>query len=137
MDTIDQDTESTDQATRVQKRRSYSLELKRQIVQEALDGSASVSVVARRYDINTNQLFRWRRQYREGLLRDEPPPQSLVPIEISQSRQELPMVSAPAVAGHRSEAGSLEVTLANGHQVVVTGAVCLVTLQAVLEALSA
>jgi transposase-like protein len=29
-----------------------------------------VSVVARRHDVNANQLFRWRREWREGLLGD-------------------------------------------------------------------
>ncbi len=27
-----------------------------------------MSVVARRHDVNANQLFRWRKQYHEGLL---------------------------------------------------------------------
>jgi len=44
------------------KRRQYSEALKRQMVAETLLPGASVSVVARRHDVNSNQLFRWRRQ---------------------------------------------------------------------------
>jgi transposase len=36
--------------------------LKRQIVVETQAPGASVSIVARRHDVNSNQLFRWRRQ---------------------------------------------------------------------------
>jgi transposase len=36
--------------------------LKRQIVAETQAPGASVSIVARRHDVNSNQLFRWRRQ---------------------------------------------------------------------------
>jgi len=44
------------------KRRQYSDALKRQMVAETLEPGASVSIVARRHDVNSNQLFRWRRQ---------------------------------------------------------------------------
>src|SRR5262252_1987944 len=44
------------------KRRKYSEELKRQMVAETEVPGASVSIVARRHDVNSNQLFRWRRQ---------------------------------------------------------------------------
>ena len=50
--------------TKQSKRRQYSKALKRQMVAEtqAPGASVSVSVVARRHDVNSNQLFRWRRQ---------------------------------------------------------------------------
>src|SRR5438094_55126 len=44
------------------KRRQYSEALKRQMVAETQVPGASVSIVARRHDVNSNQLFRWRRQ---------------------------------------------------------------------------
>src|SRR6188472_1905596 len=44
------------------KRRQYSEALKRQMVAETQVPGASVSMVARRHDVNSNQLFRWRRQ---------------------------------------------------------------------------
>src|SRR5262244_4433450 len=48
--------------TKRPKRRQYSQALKRQMVAETQVPGASVSVVARRHDVNSNQLFRWRRQ---------------------------------------------------------------------------
>src|SRR5262249_1362091 len=48
--------------TKQPKRRQYPEALKRQMVAETQAPGASVSVVARRHDVNSNQLFRWRRQ---------------------------------------------------------------------------
>ena len=44
---------------------------RRQIVEETLKPGASVSQVAREHDVNANQVFHWRRQYREGWCGDE------------------------------------------------------------------
>ena len=44
------------------KRRRWPDALKRQLVAETLEPGASVSVVARRHDINANQLFKWRHE---------------------------------------------------------------------------
>ena len=46
-------------------RRRWSEAEKRWIVAESYQPGASVSVVARRHDLNTNQLFTWRRRFRE------------------------------------------------------------------------
>jgi transposase len=48
-------------------RRRWPEDLKRQIVSETFVAGASVSVVARRHDVNTNQVFRWRQQYGAAL----------------------------------------------------------------------
>src|SRR6266851_3882892 len=45
-----------------------SPELKIKIVQETLAPGASVARVARAHGVNANQVFAWRRQYRQGLL---------------------------------------------------------------------
>ncbi len=45
--------------------RSWPEELKREIVAASLEPGSSVSVVARRYDVNANQVFAWRKRYRE------------------------------------------------------------------------
>ena len=47
-------------------RRNYSVEEKLRIVQETLKPGASVSVVARRHDVNANMVFTWRRQHQQG-----------------------------------------------------------------------
>ena len=49
-------------------RRQYPLELKRRVVEETFAPGASVSIVARRHDLNANLVFEWRKQYRYGRL---------------------------------------------------------------------
>ena len=48
--------------------RSWPEALKREIVAASFEPGASVSVVARRYEVNANQVFGWRKLYRDGLL---------------------------------------------------------------------
>jgi transposase len=50
------------------KKRRRSVEERRKIVEETLQPGASVSRVARRHNVNANQVFYWRRLYREGRL---------------------------------------------------------------------
>jgi len=59
-------TNSTREGQSARQRRTD--EEKRRIVEETLVPGASVSVVARRHDVNANQLFTWRRQYQGGKL---------------------------------------------------------------------
>ena len=52
-------------ATGRRRNRSWPEALKREIVATSLAPGASVSVVARRYDVNANQVFAWRKRYRD------------------------------------------------------------------------
>src|SRR5262245_48284820 len=63
---------------------------RRQIVEETLKRGASVSLVARAHDVNANQVFKWRKQYREGRLEVESST-SLLPVKISDA---IPMLKA-------------------------------------------
>ena len=62
----------TKQQPSAAKRRQYSEALKRQMVAETLVPGASVSIVARRHDVNSNQLLRWRRQLFSNVLATAP-----------------------------------------------------------------
>ncbi len=46
--------------------RSWPEALKREIVAASFGPGSSVSMVARHYDVNANQVFSWRRLYRDG-----------------------------------------------------------------------
>jgi len=52
--------------TSVQRRRRWSAEEKRTILEETEQLGSSVSSVARKYGVNPNQLFTWRRLMRDG-----------------------------------------------------------------------
>jgi transposase len=74
-------------------RRFRSKQERRQIVEETLKAGASVSLVARAHDVNANQVFKWRKQYREGRLDGAPTSitSTLLPVKMSDA---LPMVRA-------------------------------------------
>ena len=66
------------------KRRYRSKQERRQIVEETLEPGASVAVIARQHGVNANQVFHWRKLYREGRLEVEPGAAQLVPVRISE-----------------------------------------------------
>ncbi|WP_071761496.1 IS66-like element accessory protein TnpA [Burkholderia ubonensis] len=57
---------SASKSVKSSKRPNFADEFKRGLVEQTFEPGASVSLVARRNDVNTNLLFRWRRQYLEG-----------------------------------------------------------------------
>lgn len=59
---------SVEVITSVQRRRRWTPEEKRLMVEEAERPGMSVSAVARKYGIHPNQLFRWRKLMYEGAL---------------------------------------------------------------------
>lgn len=52
--------------TSVERRRRWSIEEKRTIIQETYLPGMSLSLLARKYAINPSQLFTWRRHMEEG-----------------------------------------------------------------------
>jgi transposase len=105
------------------RRRHWPAALKRQIVAETFAPGASASVVARRYDVNANQLFRWRRDWRDGLLGGSDGERRLVPVAVAEE------------AARASAAGVIEIELAQGARIRVSGAVDTAALRQVLEVL--
>jgi len=99
--------------------------LKRQIVAETFAPGASASVVARRHDVNANQLFRWRRDWRDGLLGPCDVDQALVPVE----------TAGREASGATGGSGVIGIELAHGARVRVSGRVDAAALRQVLEIL--
>jgi transposase len=56
---------------------------RRQIVEETMKPGASVSQVARAHDVNANQVFHWRRQYRAGWFEEGKKSTALLPVRIT------------------------------------------------------
>ena len=65
--------------------------VKREIVAATFEPGASVSIVARRYDVNANQVFAWRRRFRGAAEVATP---ALVPVTITPE-PEPPEKAAP------------------------------------------
>ena len=105
------------------KRREYSEALKRQMVAETQLPGASVSTVARRHDVNSNQLFRWRRQ--------------LLPKAVVESGAMVPVEIAPDEGRPRrtDREGVIEIAFGCGARVRLRGEVSAETLRQVIELL--
>jgi transposase len=105
------------------KRRQYSEALKRQMVAETQVPGASVSIVARRHDVNSNQLFRWRRQ--------------LLPKAVVASGAMVPVAVVPEEDRPRraDREGVIEIAFGCGARVRLCGEVSSETLRQVIELL--
>ena len=67
--------------------RSWPEALKREIVEASFAPGSLVSVVARRYDVNANQVFGWRKLYRDGVLTPaDPSGSALVPVTVTAAQ---------------------------------------------------
>jgi transposase len=88
---------------------------RRQIVEETLKPGASVSRVARAHDVNANQVFHWRRQYRAGRF-DEAGNKTttLLPVKLTTAENQSVMTSRrESHPGTSVAAGSIDIDL--GH----------------------
>lgn len=76
--------------TSVERRRHWSAEQKRAMVEEAELPGNSISSVARKYEVHPNQLFTWRRLMHEGALVAARSEESVVPLsEVRQLRSQI------------------------------------------------
>jgi transposase len=113
-------------------RRHRSPELKREIVEETLAPGASVARVARAHGVNANQVFAWRRKYRQALLGSE---KKEVPGLLAVRVAEAGIHANDAPIG-RTPSGTIQIELPKG-QVRLTGSVDTEALRVVLKELLA
>jgi len=110
------------------RRRSWTGDEKRQIVEESLEPGASIAEVARRHDLNANQLFTWRRQL--GIQCSALDfPTSILPVTIEP---ETPTTEN----GGCVTTSQMEIVLAAGDRIIVWSDVEVAALSRVLKALS-
>jgi transposase len=119
-------------AKSVQRRRRFNTDQKRRIVEDTLASGESFSVAARRHNVNANLLFKWRQQYEQGQLDPEAEAAPLVPVTITPDNTQVPVPQQ----GRFPRTGRLEIALARGHRLTITGSPCTETLRAVLESLA-
>ena len=89
-----------------------------------------MSRVARRHDVNANQVFHWRKLYREGRLGDSATTK-LLPVRVDGER---PLREAEG-DGIAWRSGTIEIQLAKG-TVRIAGAVDVSALRAAIECLA-
>jgi transposase len=116
--------------TDVERRRRWSWEQKQAIVAESVAPRASATVIARKYGLNTGQLYTWRRQ----ILRRVPAvvaPTGFARVDVVEesARQAVPNTA------HAARSGLIEVILPGGASVRVDGCVDERALRRVLNAL--
>ncbi|MDE0039125.1 MAG: transposase [Gammaproteobacteria bacterium] len=95
-----------------QTRRFWSKDEKRRIVAQTYAPGVSVSQVGRRYDVNANLIFKWRRDPRYRPMDDGEDAPSFLPVEV---------VAEPASAPHSTSNGRIEIALPSGHRVSASG----------------
>jgi transposase len=113
----------------VRSRRRWTIEEKHRIAQETFLPGASVARIAQRHALNANQLFYWRRLYREGRLGAVA---KLLPVTVRDERLVEAMEVVEASAAPRL--GRIEIKLAKGSLSLI-GSVDLVVLRTALESL--
>jgi transposase len=126
VDTSDQTLQVKVQGT---KKRRRTVRERREIVEETLLPGASVSRVARRHDVNANQVFYWRKLYREGQLGSNADTQ-LVRVKIAHDRS----VEAAKEDDFLPRSGTLEIKLSKG-TLRIFGTVDVIALRAAIECL--
>lgn len=143
---------------RIRRRRRWSVAEKRRVVEESFEPGASVSIVARRHDVNANQLFSWRRAYERGEFGDgtdnrpgEPAAPGLVEVGVigggdrmdfvAQQRSGVPPAATRLMvkgAGREPfRTGLIEIELSGGTIIRVDGLVDDIALRRVLAVVRA
>ena len=124
------------------KRRLWSTDEKRGIVAETRKAGASVSLIARRHDVNANMIFTWRREFDKQERDRGAENASFVPALVSAAgelgaRRSPPAVPDPDANGEvcARPVGRMEIVLAGGDRIIADKDVCAVTLARVLRIL--
>ena len=122
------------------RRRLWSTDEKRLIVAETRKTGASVSLVARRRDVNANMIFTWRREFDKQDRDRGAENASFVPALLSAdevgTRRSMPSAPEPDTVGTCVRpVGRMEIVLAGGDRVIADKDVCAAALARVLRIL--
>jgi transposase len=115
--------------TGVERRRRWSWDQKRAIVEDSLSPHASAAGITRKHGIGTGQLYTWRRQLLKRQLAGTP---RFARVDVAA---EPPRLTGPIAGSVTGTAGTIEITLADGTSVRVNADVDEPTLRRVLGVL--
>ena len=109
------------------RRRTWSADQKKQIIAESFAPGASVAEVARRYGLNANMLFTWRRRER-AIVNGVGKTVNIVPVRVVEAT---PTATATAPASM----GRMEIVLVGGERILVGADVDATALARIVKAL--
>jgi transposase len=114
-------------------RRRRSAVERRRVVEETLEAGASVARVALKYGVNANQVFQWRRLYRDGKLGVPPEgAMKLLPVGVADD-EELAKPGPTEVASSRL--GAIHIELPGEVRISLEGSLDPAVVRAVLMSL--
>ena len=123
------------------RRRYWTAEQKRRIVELTISSSQSVASLARQHGVNANQVFYWRKQYHAGQLggerASESPSLRLLPVSVGNEEPAEAEASDTGGDTHESaEPGlTLNIEIPGRALISLAGAVDAEIVRAVLESL--
>ena len=121
-------------ATAEGERRRYSDAERRRIVEETYSPGSSVSVVARRHDVNANLVFKWRQRYGRH---DAKPQAEFLPVAVDKPTADAAPPAPKRRRGRKPAAeGFIEIDFSGGHRVRVHGSADDRIVRSVIEVLS-
>ena len=71
------------------KSRTFTLQFKRQMVEELLSGTSTPAQLVRRYNLSRGILYHWKKQYAKGKLNNEPTQKAALLDRVSKLEQML------------------------------------------------
>jgi transposase len=102
-------------------RRRRSAMERRRVVEETLVAGASVARVALKYGVNANQVFQWRRLYRDGKLGAPPEgTMKLLPVSVTDDAEP---VKLEATEVSSSSCGAIHIELPGEVRISLEGVV--------------
>ncbi len=102
-------------------RRRRSAAERRRVVEETLEPGASVAKVALRHGVNANQVFQWRRLYRDGKLGTAPANAvKLLPVSVAEDED---LAESEPLAVIPLSAGAIHIELPGGIRISLEGSV--------------
>jgi transposase len=117
------------------RRRYWTAEEKRRIVEQTLSSGLSVATIARQHGVNANQIFYWRKLFRAGQLRNECGVEQqvrLLPVSVSD---EPPTETGPEEAVSPAPGVTINIEFPGRTLVSLEGAVDADIVRAVVESL--
>jgi len=68
----------------MKERRRFSIELKRQVVEELLSGVSTAAQLMRRHELSSGLLYHWKEQYARGRFDNEPSKEAALEDRVRQ-----------------------------------------------------